>query len=375
MSSNLALALGGGGARAAYQVGFLRRMAKDFPELHIPIITGVSAGAINTAFLANNRESFATGVEQLASFWEKITVAQIFHGDPFALAWNFLRWSLRLVSGGAQLLPPTHGLVNTKPLRRYLLRAMHTRDGSLPGITDNLQRGRLRAVGITTTNYSTGQTITWVQGENLAHWERPRRRSDSATLSINHVMASCALPLFFPAIRLGKDWHGDGGIGLTAPLSPALHLGASRILAISARYRKSASESARPTTRGYPPPATVIGLLLNTVFLDMLDYDAMIMERTNKLLRERPEEQRLGLRPVQLLVVRPSQDLESLAADYESTLPKSFRHLTRGLGTRAESSSDLLAMVLFAPKYIRRVMEIGEQDAEHRRDEVAAFMA
>ncbi len=373
-SPTVALVLGGGGARAAYQVGFLRCLARAFPKLQIPILTGVSAGAINTAFLANWMSDFKPGIERLASSWRALTVDKIFRSDPVALAGNAVRWGVRLVSGGGQLTPPTRGLVLTEPLREFLCRALEAPDGTLRGVVENIRRGRLTAAAVTTTNYATEQSITWVQGEGLTMWERPMRRSVLTTLTVDHVMASCALPLFFPAIRLGTTWYGDGGVRLTAPLSPALHLGAERILAISTRYQKTQPEADQPATDGYPPPATVIGVLLNSVFLDMLDYDAMVMQRTNALLEGRSEERPMGLRAVDLLVVRPSQDLEGLAADYEADLPRSFRYLVRGLGTLDTRRPDLLATILFAPDYIHRVMDIGEQDGERRLEEVATFL-
>jgi NTE family protein len=370
----LALALGGGGARAAYQAGVLRSLSQAFPELHVPILTGVSAGAINTAFLANSRGDLRAGVEQVVGLWKTLTVDRIFRSDPVALAGNALRWGVRLIAGGGHLTPPTRGLVNTRPLRRFLSRALETRDGSLRGAADNIRRGRLKAVALTTTNYTTEQSITWAQGKGLTMWERPMRRSVPTSLTIDHVMASCALPLFFPAIKLDGAWHGDGGVCLTAPLSPALHLGADRILAISTRYRQTRPEANKPATNHYPPPATVIGVLLNAVFVDMLDYDALVMQRINALLRGHADERRTGLRVVDLLVLRPSQDLEALAGDYETKLPRFFRYMVRGLGTRETRRPDLLATILFAPEYIRRVIEIGERDGERRLAEIATFL-
>jgi NTE family protein len=188
-------------------------------------------------------------------------------------------------------------------------------------------------------------------------------------------MASTALPLFFPAVRLGDAWFGDGGIRLAAPLSPALHLGASRILAISTRYEPSAIEAASPSIQGYPPPAQVLGILLNAVFLDLIDQDALRLDRLNRLLAELPEERRNGMRIVDLLVIRPSFDLGRLAREFEPRLPRAFRFMTRGLGTRETSSPDILAMLMFQPDYIEHLIEIGRADAAARADEIAEFLA
>jgi NTE family protein len=196
----------------------------------------------------------------------------------------------------------------------------------------------------------------------------------NTTLTVEHVMASAALPIFFPAVQLGEGWYGDGGIRLAAPLSPALHLGARRILAISTRYARTTAEADKPSIAGYPPPAQIAGVLMNSVFLDLLDQDAYRLERLNSLLEKLPEEEREGLRPVRLLVLRPSTDLGRLAGQYEPQLPRIFRFLTRGLGTRETESPDFLSLILFQPDYLTALMECGERDAREREDEIRAFM-
>ena len=216
--------------------------------------------------------------------------------------------------------------------------------------------------------------MTWVQGCGINLWERPLRRSVETRLTVDHVMASAALPLFFPAIRLGDSWYGDGGIRLSAPLSPALHLGAQRILAISTSHRKTFAEADQPTSSGYPPPAQIFGQLANSVFLDVIDQDALRLERSNRFLARMPVHEREGFRVVDLLVVRPSQDLGRLAGEHEAQLPRAFRFLTRGWGTRETSSPDLLSLLMFEPTYLRRLIEIGEADAEARFDEILALV-
>jgi NTE family protein len=373
-SSNLALALGGGGARAAYQVGVLRCLAREFPEARIPILTGVSAGAVNTAYLANFQGNFHNSVEKLASLWEHMTIDQLFRVSPWSLSTSMLRWGAHLLSGGTRFFPKTRGMVDTSPFRKFLMGAYGTDNGTLRGIAENLSRGSLKAIGVTTTNYATGQSITWVEGANVTMWQRPDRRSLPTTMTVDHIMASSALPLFFPAIRLGEQWHGDGGVRLTAPLSPALHLGAERILAISTRFQRTPTDAELTNAQDYPPPALIIGLLMNSVFLDLLDYDALHMQRINQLIAQVPSEKRNELRPVELLVLRPSVNLELLAVEYESELPKTFRFLARGLGTRETRAASFLATLLFAPKYIRSLMQIGEEDATKQRQKIAAFM-
>ena len=187
-------------------------------------------------------------------------------------------------------------------------------DGEIPGIDANLAAGRLSAVALTTLNYATGQTVTWVQGREIAGWERATRIGVNTRMTVDHVMASAALPLMFPAVKLQGAWYGDGGVRMLTPLAPAVHLGADRILAISTRYDRTRQEADRPLIRGYPPPAQIAGTLLNAIFLDAVDQDALRLERINRLLRKLPPAEWDGLRPIQLLVLRPSVDLGRLAA-------------------------------------------------------------
>ena len=373
---DLGLVMGGGGARAAYQVGFLRYLARRYPDLHIPYVHGVSAGAINAALLASHHGTLLQAVEELSRLWESLTVDHVFRVDPASLAMNSVRWLRQLGGGGLRGgRIQVKGLVDTSPLRTHLTESLHAVGGELTGIEYKLAHGGLRALAISTTSYSTGASVTWLQGRDIEPWQRPQRLTESATITVDHVMASAALPLLFPAVQLGSAWYGDGGIRLTAPLSPVLHLGARRILAISNRYDRSSLETEDAQVHGYPPPAQVMGVLLNAVFLDLLDNDALRLERLNRLLEALPEEHRHGLEPIKLLVLRPSVDLGRLSSQFEARLPRSIRFLTRGLGTRETKSPDVLSLILFQADYLRALMEIGERDAEARADEIADFLA
>jgi NTE family protein len=376
-SSRLALILSGGGARAAYQVGFLSYLAQEFPEVVPPIVTGVSAGAVNAAYLASHVEPFPERAHGLRRLWMDLEMADVFRVDARHLSWQVGRWGLKLVSGGARAQPGVQGLVDTEPLRRLLYRVLHAENGELPGVAQNLQSGLLDAFALTTTSYATGRSVTWVQASEDSHiqaWERAHRRSVTAPISVEHVMASAALPLFFPAVRLDRGWYGDGGIRLTAPLSPAVHLGADRILAISTRYVRSPAEAEEPAIDGYPPPVQVAGVLMNAIFLDLLDADALRLQRINELVAKLPPEQRGGMRHVELLILRPSLDLGLLASEYEVDLPRAFRFLVRGLGTHQTRSADALSLILFQPGYLRRLVALGERDARARREDIAAFL-
>lgn len=371
---NLGIVMGGGGARAAYQVGMLRCLARRFPELRIPYITGVSAGAINAVHLASHHGSFLQAVDELTHLWGNLRVEDVFRVDSWSLARNVTRWARQLVSGGGGEAGFVRGFVDTQPLREHLSEVLHAVNGECTGIRYNLEQDRLRGLAISTSSYSTGQSVTWVEGKNIQEWERPYRRARETTITIEHVMASSALPLFFPAVELEGEWFGDGGIRLTTPLSPVIHLGAARILAVSTRYEPTPPATRLPSVHGYPPPAQIVGVLLNSIFLDLLDADALRLEQINQLLEHVPDAGELGLRPIRLLTLRPSVDLGRLAYEHEPDLPRAFRFMTRGLGTRATESPDFLSLILFDPDYLRTLMDIGEQDAEARVEEIEAFL-
>jgi NTE family protein len=366
--------MSGGGARAAYQVGFLRCVARRFPELRIPYVTGVSAGAINAAHLASHHGTFFQAVEELSALWGDLRVEDVFRTDTRSLAMNAVRWLRQLGSGGLASPKLVRGLVDTQPLRNYLQEVLHCVDGELTGVQYNLDSGRLKALAISGTSYSTGRSVTWIQGRDVQLWERPGRRPRLATISVEHIMASAALPLFFPAVEVDGAWYGDGGIRLVAPLSPAIHMGARRIIAISTRYAASRAEEEEQVVYGYPPPVQVMGILLNSIFLDLLDHDAVRLDRLNRLIAGMPPEKRGDLSTVRLLTLRPSADLGRMASKFEAELPRVFRFLTRGLGTKETRSPDFLSLVLFHPDYLRALIELGEKDAEARSGEIEAFL-
>jgi NTE family protein len=376
VTPGLALVLTGGGARAAYQLGFLRVLARECPGVVPGILTGVSAGGINATYLAARGSAFADAVAGLADVWAGITIDDVFRVDLRDLTARGVRWGGRLLSGGRYPLPPARSLVDTAPLHHLLGRVLGGDGGPIAGVARNLERGALDAFALTASSYSTGHSVTWVQtrDDGIGTWNRPHRSSVRCAIGVEHVMASSALPFFFPAVFVDGAWYGDGGIRLTAPLSPAVHLGATRIIAVSTRYAAARAEADRPTRAGYPPPAQVAGVLYNAIFLDQLDADALEMQRINRLIERVPEDRREGLRHIDLLMLRPSVDLGRLANDYEPELPRGFRFLTRGLGTRETRSNDMLSLVMFQGDYIRRLMALGEADAQARAGDIRAFV-
>jgi NTE family protein len=373
---NLALMLGGGGARGAYQAGVLRGIAARFPHLTFPILSGISAGAVNTIHLAAHAGPLTEAADDLISLWMRLRPELVYDVRSGPLMWNAFNWGARLLSGGiGRGREPMRGMVETDPLRKFLENALdRAPDGTLPGIRRNIDRGILKAVALSATSYSTGQSVTWIEGRNIELWQRPQRRTEPARLTVEHVMASSALPMLFPAVKVGDEWYGDGGVRLTAPLSPSLHLGATRILTISTKYQKTRSEADLPATAGYPPPAQVLGVLYNSVFLDLIDEDILRLRKVNQLLMNMPPAKREKMRVVDIMVLRPSEDLGRMARKFEPRLPPFFRYLTRGLGTTKTASPDLISLILFQNDYLKALIDLGEKDALAHGDAIQRFL-
>ena len=213
-----------------------------------------------------------------------------------------------------------------------------------------------------------------MQGKNIALWERPDRCAVMTEITVDQIMASTALPLFFPAICVGDAWFADGGIRQYAPLSPSLHLGARRILAVSTRHKPPAAVARLRVNRNYPSLARIMDVLMHAIFVDMLDQDLLGLERVNRLLELQSLPEASNLRLVKAFTLRPSVDLGQIAGQFEPNLPRPFRFLTRRLGTHKTESFDWLGMIMFDPQYVRKLIAIGEADAHARRDEIAAFI-
>lgn len=375
VTNDVSLVLSGGGAHAAYQVGFLRCLADHCPGIRIPILTGISAGAINAAFIAGHQGTFPEVIASLSDFWRNLSIDQVYDADAGSLAARALHWGVQFLTGGFSGAPPPKSIVDTAPLRKLLQRGFSAPEGAIPGIGENIRRQRLKALAITATNYTTGQAVTWVQGKNIEMWERPHRHSVMTEITVEQIMASTALPLFFPAVRVGNSWYGDGGILQYAPLSPSLHLGAKCIIAVSTRHKPPLAQAGRPVNRGYPSVARILDVLMNAIFVDLLDQDLLGLERVNRLLERQPPDAAFPARLVKAFTLRPSVDLAKIAGQYEPRLPRSFRFLTRRLGTSKTGSYEWLSMIMFDPAYIRNVMEIGEADAHSRRAELEEFLA
>jgi NTE family protein len=374
-NGELAVMLTGGGARAAYQVGLLKGLATHFPNLRIQIITGASAGAINATYLAAQQGTLMEKARRLEEMWCELDCDSIYHFDWKA----FLPFRAALSSVLAKKSRFTRSreraIVDTTPLRSLLCRILDSPCGDpIQAIEENIQSGELTALALMTLDYSTGQTVRWVQGRNLASYEGPNRRTTMTEFTVEHVLASAALPFVFPAVRIGNAYHGDGGIRLAAPLSPAVQLGATKIIAMSTGYLRPPEEASQPSVTGYPPAAQIVSQLVNAIFLDGIEEDVARMQRMNDLLKKMAPHERDGLKPIDLLVLRPSIDLGKLSGEYEKYLPRKVKLLARAMGVKETESPDFISLLMFEPTFTQRVIALGEADIEARVSEIRAFL-
>ena len=372
---NLGLVLTGGGARAAYQVGALRALAELFGNgpLPFPVVCGVSAGAINGSSLAAEADDFPRAVKHLTDTWLSLTPEHVYRTDALSLVSIGSGWFRGLTAGGTQPPRRYNHLLDTSPLRELLGREI-----PFEAIRENVARGLVRGVAISATNYETGTSVTFFDGApEMKPWARSRRMGVKTAITLDQVMASAAIPIFFPPVQVGGSWFGDGGVRLTAPMSPALHLGADRVLVIGIRHPRTAEETVvinEAAQRDDLPLSQILGVLMNAVFLDSLEPDIERVERVTEMLDtiQRPADSHL--RPVHILLLQPSQDLAALASDQVMRFPRTLRFLLKGLGVSQKGGSDLLSYLAFEQQYIERLVTLGYEDTRARFEEIREFV-
>jgi NTE family protein len=369
-----ALVLPGGGARGAYQVGVLAaisevlgsgRAASTTP---FPIVCGTSAGAVNAMVLASHAEHFGRGVERLRLFWSGLACSSIYRTGVSTVLGSALRWLLALGSGGLLPVSP-RSLLDNSPLRHLLEQEL--RLSRIPGA---IASGSLRGVAVSASAYTRSSAVSFFQGlASLEPWQRTRRCGEPAILGVEHVMASAALPLIFPAERIGNEYYGDGGMRMGAPLSPAIHLGAERLLIIATRDEQP--DPAPESIAAYPGAGAVGGYLLDTVFMDTLHSDLARLKRINETLALMTPEQRANtdLRPLQTLVIRPSRDLRDMTAEHAASLPGTVKLLLRTLGGWGRDWR-MASYLMFEAGYCRSLIDLGYRDGLAQADAVRRFL-
>ena len=374
--ADVGLVLTGGGARAAYQVGALAALARIAPgPTPFRILCGVSAGAINAAALATHAEDFPAAVERLRETWLALKPGRIYRTDARRLVSIGGRWMRDLSSGGLVRRRPINFLLDATPLREMLAETV-----PMARIRELIDQEVLRGVAVTATSYQTSVAVTFFDGHpEIEPWVRSTRLGVREPLRLDHVLASAALPIFFPPIRMRGAFYGDGCVRMTAPLSPAIHLGAERVVAVSVRHWRSPEElMPGRSRRDALAPSEIAGVLMNSVFLDAVEADVERLERLNRLIRLVPPGARTDLphpiRPVEALVLRPTKDLGRLAEDEYQRFPRFLRYLLRGIGVKNGKGADLVSYLAFEPVYANRLLELGFDDTMARRREIEAFL-
>ncbi|MGA7985287.1 MAG: patatin-like phospholipase family protein [Burkholderiales bacterium] len=365
------LVLTGGGARAAYQVGVIKAVCEVLgspTKNPFPIVCGTSAGAINAAMLAAQADDFNAAVATLLEQWEHMRCGKIYRTDSWSIAKSGARWlsSMMLVSHRNPV-----SLLDNTPLRETLEKGL-----SFERIQQNIDSGALYAVCVTASGYTSGQSVSFFQGgSGLEGWERNQRTGAAVSMKLEYLLASSALPFIFPAVKVHREYFGDGSMRQIAPVSPALHLGADRVLVVGTG--RQSVEQARARSNIYPSLAQIAGHALNSIFLDSLMVDIERLQRINRTLDAiSPEARTSGsvpLRPIKVLFIAPSQPIERVAARFLHELPRSVRFLLRPTGALSRSGSNLASYLLFEEPFCRALIDLGYQDTLEREADVRAF--
>ena len=365
------LVLTGGGARAAYQVGVVkavRDILGNPVKNPFPILVGTSAGAINAATLAVHADNYSRGTGHLLEVWENMHAHHVYRSDFWSIAKKGARWlsAMMLLSRGNPV-----SLLDNAPLAEMLEKNLQ-----FDRIQTNIDNGSLYAVSVTASGYTSGQSVSFFQGgSGTEGWERNQRIGAAVTLKAEYLLASSALPFIFPAVKVHREYFGDGSLRQIAPISPALHLGADRVLVVGTG--RQTAETNRARSNVYPSLAQVAGHALNSMFLDGLSVDIERLERINRTVRLIPPdklaEANLPLRPVRILFISPSQPIERIAARFIHELPGSVRLVLRPTGALNRSGSTLASYLLFEEAFCRALIDLGYQDTVSRVDEVRSF--
>jgi NTE family protein len=370
-ASTTGLVLPGGGARAAYQVGVLRALADLLPPRSanpFPVIAGTSAGAINATEIAIHAERFRIATVNLERVWRNFQVGQVFRSDIASMFRGGMHWFLAMISGG-WLLPPPRSVFDNHPLRELL-----QVNFDFAGIERSLNAGHLRALTIAAAGYSSSRSVSFFEAtEDCEAWHRMRRSGERTKITLDHLMASVAVPFLFPPVMMGEEFFGDGSMRQATPFSSAIHLGAEKLLVIGTR--NDVRLERRQTPRS-PSFGQIFGYMLDALFSDGLYSDLERLNQINDLLRHTgPVRTTHGvLKPVDLLLIMPSRDLSSIARAHAGDLPRTLRVLLRTMGAMNPAGGELMSYLMFQGSFTRELIALGYQDAMNRSHEILAFL-
>ncbi|MBP6105278.1 MAG: patatin-like phospholipase family protein [Steroidobacteraceae bacterium] len=365
-----ALVLSGGGARGAYQVGVMKAIAEWMPEdapCPFEVLVGTSAGALNAAAIGARAHSLREAVESLEEVWSNFRVEQVMQAGSLTMLRSGLHWMVSLLSAGWIAKPP-RSLFDTTPLHRLLARVV-----PLEQIPAQIAAGRLRALAVATTSYTTGQAVAFFDGtSDIQDWHRVRRAGHRRHIDLDVLMASAAIPFIFPASSIDGNHYGDGAMRQLAPLSPAVHLGANRVLVIGTRGNAAATPPTGATSQAPPSPAHLLGFVLDSLFTDGLSID---LERLNQINRLIVAAGHTEHRPIRATVIQPSVDPTVVAMKHERRMPRSIRTLLRTMGAYEARGGLLVSYLLFDKSYTCELMAMGYADAHTQRAEIVPYLA
>lgn len=373
--SHTGLVLSGGGARGAYQAGVVQGISEIAAKLGLKnpfsIYSGVSAGAINAGFLSAECHDFQYASEKLSLLWSNLDSDQVFRSDALSIGRIGTKWIKDLSFGGIAGNTLSPSLLDTAPLKDLILKNL-----DFHKIDQRIKEQTLRALVITAVDYTSSMAVSFVQGEaDLPNWQRSRRFSQKTPIHADHIMASSAIPVLFPPIKVDQHYYGDGCIRNMAPLSPAIHLGADRIIVVGVRRQTNISEGFKTGPQNEPTIARIANVLLNAVLLDGIELDVDRLQKINDFMERVPENLRdhMNFRPIELTWIHPSVDIGHLAFENARKLPRLVRYLLKGLGS-TEDAKEIISYLLFDPEFCTQLIEIGYKDAFARRAEIEKIL-
>lgn len=367
------LVLTGGGARGAYQIGVLKAISEMNPDFEHPfdVICGTSAGALNAAGLASGNSLFRHAIARLEKLWAEISSEKIYRTDFWGLTRRFGQFTKALISGESDPDKPI-SLLDNSPLRGFLEQNIDFKQ-----LKENISADKITALCVTACGYRSGQSINFFQTHRpLTGWHLGQRIGCKTEITIDHLLASSAIPMVFPPIRINREYFGDGVLRLMAPLSPAIHLGARNILVVGVSANR-VNLPPREATLGFPSLSNIMEHMLNGSFIDVIEHDMDRAMMINKLVKLIPEETRkqngLDIHPLEILEISPSKPINDIAQRHLSTLPKNIQRFVGSNDHGQVSSSSLASYLMFEKEFSHELIDLGYQDAQAQSAELVDF--